>query len=134
MLCFTCFDQSGSKEELLVNHLLGTIIRCTAGLLFQFSGPTKPNKPIKNGPSPASFIVYFWSFQTNITIFTTIYEKMSIQSPDSNPRPLGRECPPITTRPGLPGVLSYHDCHGRTDVLFHCILDWIGSNVAASES
>ena len=89
---------------------------------------------LKNGPSPASFIVYLWSFQTNITIFTTIYEKMSIQSPDSNPRPLGRECPPITTRPGLPGVLSYHDCHGRTDFLFHCILDWIGSNVAASES
>ena len=26
----------------------------------------------KNGPTPASFIVYFWSFQTNIiTIFTT---------------------------------------------------------------
>ena len=24
---------------------------------------------LKNGPSSASFIVYFWSFQTNITIF-----------------------------------------------------------------
>ena len=74
-----------------MNHLLGTIIRCTAGLLFQFSGPTKPNKPIKNGPSPASFIVYFWSFQTNITIFTTIYVKKcpsSIRYRDSNPRPL----------------------------------------------
>ena len=35
----------------------------------------------KNGPNPASFIIYFWSFQTNIiTIFTTnICEKMSIQ-------------------------------------------------------
>ena len=34
-----------------------------------------------NGPTPASFIVYFWSFQTNIiTIFTTIIcEQMSIQ-------------------------------------------------------
>ena len=27
---------------------------------------------LKNGPTPASFIIYFWSFQTNIiTIFTT---------------------------------------------------------------
>ena len=34
----------------------------------------------KNRPTPASFLVYFWSFQTNIiTIFTTnICEKMSI--------------------------------------------------------
>ena len=29
----------------------------------------------KNGSFPASFIVYFWSFQTNIKIFTTIYVK-----------------------------------------------------------
>ena len=27
---------------------------------------------LKNGPSPASFIIYFRSFQTNITIFTTL--------------------------------------------------------------
>ena len=34
----------------------------------------------KSGPIPASFCVYFRSFQTNITIFSTnICEKMSIQ-------------------------------------------------------
>ena len=33
-----------------------------------------------NGPIPASFSFIFWSFQTNITIFTTnICEKISIQ-------------------------------------------------------
>ena len=39
-----------------------------------------------------------------ITIFSTIYVKKcpsSIQYRDSNPRPLGRESPHITTRPGL---------------------------------
>ena len=54
-----------------------------------------------NGPTPACFIV----FQTNvIIIFTTnICEKcpFSIRCPDLNPRPLGHESPPITTRPGL---------------------------------
>ena len=36
---------------------------------------------LKNGPTPASFIIYFWSFQTTIiTIFTgNKFEKMSIQ-------------------------------------------------------
>ena len=50
------------------------------------------------------FIVYFRSFQTNITIFTTnICEKYpsSIWCWDSNPRPSEQESPPITTRPGL---------------------------------
>ena len=59
-----------------------------------------------NGPTPASFIVYFRSFQTNIiTIFTTNYMKkcpFSIWRRDSNPRPLEHESQPITTRPGLP--------------------------------
>ena len=38
------------------------------------------SKLFKNGPTLATFIVYFWSFQTNIiTIFTTnVCEKMSI--------------------------------------------------------
>ena len=59
-------------------------------------------------PSSASFS----SFQTDITILTTNKcEKCpsSIQCWDSNPRPLGRESPPITTRPGLPSkfILSY---------------------------
>ena len=60
----------------------------------------------KNGPTPASLIIYFQSFQTNtITIFTTnICEKCpsSIWCQDSNPQPLEHESPPITTRPGLP--------------------------------
>ena len=51
------------------------------------------------------FFVYFWSFQTNITIFATNQcEKCpsSIQCQDSNPQPLKHELSPITTRPGLP--------------------------------
>ena len=67
----------------------------------------------KNGPSSATFIVYFRSFQTNITIFTTIYVKKCpscIRYWDSNPWPLGHESPPITTRPGLPpsSTSCYH--------------------------
>ena len=44
--------------------------------------------------------VYFWSFQTNISIFTTnICEKCpsSIRCQDLNPQPLERESLPITT-------------------------------------
>ena len=61
---------------------------------------------LKNGPTPASFIIYFWSFQTNIitTIFTTnICEKCpsSIWCQDSNPQHSEHESPPITTRQGI---------------------------------
>ena len=60
----------------------------------------------KNGPIPASFSVYFRSFQTNIvTIFTTNKcEKCpsSIRCRDSNSQPSDHESPPLTTRPGLP--------------------------------
>ena len=59
---------------------------------------------LKNGPSPACFIVYFRSFQTNTTILSNnICEKcpFRIRYRDSNPRSLGRESPSITTRPGL---------------------------------
>ena len=61
----------------------------------------------KNGPSPASFSFIFGLFKQTIQIFTTNQcEKMScpssIRRRDSNPRPLERESPPITTRPGLP--------------------------------
>ena len=60
----------------------------------------------KKWANPGLFFVYFWSFQTNNTIFTTNQcEKMScpssIRRQDSNPGPLERESPPITTRPGL---------------------------------
>ena len=59
---------------------------------------------LKFGPTPASFIVCFQSFPTNITIFTTnICEKCPFSIPcwDSNPRPSEYESPPITTRRGL---------------------------------
>ena len=59
----------------------------------------------KMGQPRPLFIVYFRSFKTNITIFTTINVKKcpsSIRYQDSNPGPLARESPPITTRPGLP--------------------------------
>ena len=60
--------------------------------------------------NPGLFFVYFLSFQTNNTIFTTNQcEKMSspssIRYRDSNPQPLEHEFPPITTRPGLPPCL-----------------------------
>ena len=56
---------------------------------------------------PQPLFVYFRSFQTNNTIYTTNHcEKMSkcpssIWRWDSNPRPLKHELSPITTRPGL---------------------------------
>ena len=58
----------------------------------------------KKWANPGLFFVSFWSFQTNITIFTTnICEKCpsSIWCRDLNPRPLECESLPITTRPGL---------------------------------
>ena len=59
----------------------------------------------KMGQPRPLFIVYFRSFKTNITIFTTIYcEKYpsSMRCRELNPRSLGRESPPLTTGPGLP--------------------------------
>ena len=55
--------------------------------------------------NPGLFFVYFWSFQTKITIFTTkICEKCpsSIRCWDLNPLPSECESLPKTTRPGLP--------------------------------
>ena len=69
-------------------------------LISNVSSDRKTPKLFLNGPSPASFIIYFRSFQTNITIFTTIYVKQfpsSIRCRDSNPQQLGRESSPITT-------------------------------------
>ena len=57
----------------------------------------------KNQPTPASFHV-FSSFQTNITILTTIKcEKCpsSIRCLDLNSQPFDSKSPPLTTRPGL---------------------------------
>ena len=60
----------------------------------------------KNGPTPASFIGYFRSFQTKIsTVFTAnLCEKCpsNIRCWDLNPWPSEHESPPITTRPRLP--------------------------------
>ena len=63
--------------------------------------------------NPGLFIVYFWSFQTNNTIFTTnqcikMSCPSSIRHQDSNPQSLECESPPITTRPGLPPKRYYH--------------------------
>ena len=63
------------------------IIAITSGLVFSL------------------FFVHFWSFQTNIAIFTTnICEKCpsSIRCRDSSPQPLEHGSLPITIRPGLP--------------------------------
>ena len=62
-----------------------------------------------NAPTLASFSFIFGLFQTNNTICTANQcKKMScpssIRRRDSDPRPLGRESPPITTRPGLPHI------------------------------
>ena len=75
-----------------------------------------PFRPITNGviflkkwAIPGHFFVYFQSFQTNITIFTTIWcEKCpsSIWCWDLNPQSLDRGSLPITTRPGLPPKYS----------------------------
>ena len=62
---------------------------------------------VKNGPTPVSFCLLsvFSNKQYNFT--TNQCEKMSkftssIRRRDSNPQPLERESPLITTRPGLP--------------------------------
>ena len=59
--------------------------------------------------NPGLFLIYFLSFQTNNTIFTTNQCKKYpciIQRQDLNRRPLKHESSPITTRPGLPPYLS----------------------------
>ena len=64
---------------------------------------------LKKWDNPSQCIVYFWSFLTNITISAKNQcEKCpsSIQHWDSNPRPLKQESSPITTRPGLPSLIS----------------------------
>ena len=59
----------------------------------------------KNGPFSASFLIYFWSFSSKHTNCMHQYNvkkcPSSSQCWDSNPQPLERESPLITTRPGL---------------------------------
>ena len=60
---------------------------------------------LKKWANPGLFFIYFRSFQTNNTIFTTkqCEKNMStIWSRDSNPQPYKHESSPINTRPGLP--------------------------------
>ena len=55
---------------------------------------------------PGLFFVYFRLFKQTIQFLQQINVKKcpsSVQSWDSNPRPLEDESPPIITRPGLPG-------------------------------
>ena len=65
---------------------------------------------LKKWDKPGLFFIYFQSFQTNKTIFSTnqcvkISCPSSIRCRDSNQRPSEHESPPITTRPGLPPKL-----------------------------
>ena len=57
-----------------------------------------------NGPSPASFSFYFCLLNKRYIFF--YQDKLKCQSciqyRDLNPRPLERESPNITTKPGLP--------------------------------
>ena len=60
---------------------------------------------IKDGPFPASFLIYFHLFKQTLQFLQQINEKKcpsSIQSWDSNQQSLEHESPPITTRPELP--------------------------------
>ena len=86
--------------------MCGTVLQCNTDSVEKSSF-------LMDNPRP--LLIYFWSFQTNITILTTnIFEKMlwpsSIWRWDSNPRPSERKSPPMTTRPGLPptAVKSYN--------------------------
>ena len=75
---------------------------------------------LKNGPTPASFIVYFRSFQTYmIKIFTT---KICVKCQTSilwfEPITFGHESPPITTRPGM--SYAAKKFYSLDDVLLNC--------------
>ena len=58
---------------------------------------------LKKLANPGLFIIYFWSFQKNNTIFTTNHcEKCPSSIQRQDPRPRKHESSPITTRPGIP--------------------------------
>ena len=79
------------------NYLSGSSSSCYIWNAFFF---------FKKWANPGLFFVYFRSFSNkHNTILQQINVKKcssSIQRKDSNPQPLERESPPITTRPGLP--------------------------------
>ena len=56
----------------------------------------------------------FGLFKQKLQFLQQYMWKMSIQYRDSNPRPLGNESPPITTRPGFPPkyyIMLCEECH-----------------------
>ena len=62
---------------------------------------------MKNGQTPATFSFIFDLFKQTIQFFTTNQCEKNIMSiqymvPGFEPMTFGHECPPITTRPGLP--------------------------------
>ena len=75
--------------------------------------PTAPLFQDSLGPFSASFIVYFQSFQSNkhIKFYNNILEKCPscIWRQDSNPQPLERESPSMTTNQGSrPSFCCFH--------------------------
>ena len=84
---------------------------------------------------PRPFFVYFWSFQTNYTLFTANQcEKMSKcpssvwQCMDSNPQPYKHESSPITTRPGLPPKKF---TVGQTERAIFCKIDTLPNTLSS---
>ena len=70
--------------------------------------PTNPDDNIKTflWASPASFSFDVGSFQSNLTITTTMWKISIIRPQDSNLQPLDYEFAPLTTRPRLPLKLA----------------------------
>ena len=98
-------DTTYEAENLwLSQKLMATLFECTPENILIHIGRYHFTYYFSKMPHPASFIIYFQSFQTNVTHSTTVYVKKcpsSIRCRDSNPQLLGRKSPPITTRPGL---------------------------------
>ena len=115
------FTKNGSEFTAYFN--MQHADRCRRNCFITRAQPSKVF--LKKLANPGLFFVYFWSFQTNITIFTTIIcEKCpsSIWCRDSNPQPLERESLPITTRPGLPPILlkfNYEQVEVRKSRVFN---------------
>ena len=64
-------------RQTMINILLSPRYDFVANVPNKFKRPLAQVFFLKNGPTPASYIVYFRSFQTNIiTIFTSIWEKV----------------------------------------------------------
>ena len=51
---------------------------------------------------PGLFFLYFRLFKQTLQLLQQIYVHPVYGARIQTPQPSGRECPPITTRPGLP--------------------------------